>query len=102
MRVQRIGAAILAASVLGGCAYPVSTVEQGGASSGIYFKGAPVGAEALIDGASSGEASTYDGRKAILTVPYGTHRVVVKAGTAILIDQVVYVGQGQRISIKVP
>lgn len=102
MRIQRICGAILAAGILGGCAYPVSTIEQGGASSGIYFKDAPVGAEALIDGASSGDASAYDGRKAILTVPYGTHRVVVKAGAAVLVDQVVYVGQGQRISIKVP
>lgn len=101
MRIREIGAAILAASILGGCAYPVGTVEQGGASSGIYFKGAPADAEAFIDGANSGDASIYDGRKAVLAVPSGTHRVVVKAGAAILVDQVVYVGQGQRVSIKV-
>lgn len=101
MRREVVAATLLAAGFLGGCAYPVSSVEQGGASSAIYFKGAPSGTEAFIDGASSGDASTYDGRKAVLTVPYGTHRVVVKAGGTILVDQTVYVGQGQRVSIKV-
>ena len=91
----------LAATSLGGCAYPVSTVEQGGALSGVYFPGAPIGSVAYVDGASSGDASTFDGRKAVLTLPSGTHRIVVKAGSAILVDQVVYVGEGQRVSIKV-
>lgn len=101
MRRHVIAASVLAAGFLSGCAYPVSSVEQGGAASGIYFKGASSGTEAFIDGASSGDASTYDGRKAILAVPYGTHRIVVKSGGTILVDQVVYVGQGQRVAIKV-
>lgn len=101
MRLPRFGLAILAAGVLGGCAYPVSTVEQGGASSSVYFKGAPPGSQVFIDGVSSGDAAAYDGRKAVLVVPSGAHRVVVKAGGTLLVDQSVYVGEGQRVSIKV-
>lgn len=101
MKIGRALAVALAAGAISGCAYPVSTVEQGGASSAIYFKGAPAGAEAFIDGASSGDASVYDGRKAVLAVTSGTRRVVVKSGPVTIFDKVVYIGQGQRVAIKV-
>lgn len=47
--------ALLAAA----CAYPVSTVGQGGAVSGVYFPGAPQDALVSIDGAAGQDAATF-------------------------------------------
>jgi hypothetical protein len=89
------------AFALSGCAYPVATVEQGAASSGLYFPGAPVGATVSIDGVGAGEAATFDGRKVLLTIATGSHRVRVESAGAVLYDQSVYIGPGARLAIKV-
>lgn len=97
----RIGLAAATAALLAGCAYPVTTTEQGGPAAGLYFPKVPAGAHAVIDGADAGEAAYFDGHK-LLTVSPGPHRVVVQAGPAKLYDQTVYVGDAARVAIKVP
>lgn len=83
------------------CAYPVTTIEQGGVSAGLYFPNSPVGARVLIDGADAGEAASYDGRKAVLRVEPGKHHVVVSAGSSTFYDRNVYVGGDSRLAIEV-
>lgn len=101
MRVRLILAVVAAAGLTSACAYPVSTVEQGGASTGIYFKGAVAADEVVVDGAAAGMAAAYDGKKVILTVQPGTHHVTVRSAAGPVYDKDVYVGAGARLAIKV-
>lgn len=102
MKLMKLAASAALAGLVAACAYPVTTVEQGGSSSGVYFVGAPETAQAIVDGTASGNAAAFDGQKAVLVVPAGTHRIVVRDGGSVLVDQVVYVGEGHRVSIRVP
>lgn len=102
MKTLRLACALALMAALGACAYPVSTTDQGAAASGLYFPGAPAGARVLVDGADAGETSLYDGRKLVLTLPAGQHRIVVQQGSTRLYDKPVYLGTGSRIAIKVP
>jgi hypothetical protein len=95
--------ASFAALALIGCAYPQSTVTQGGGEKGsLYFTRAPLGARVIVDGADAGEASAFDGRVAVLEVTSGPHRVIVRSGAAAVYDKQVYVGSNARVAIEVP
>lgn len=101
MRARLIFAVIALGGAVSACAYPVSTVEQGGASTGLYFKGAAAGDEVLIDGSAAGMATAYDGNKVMLTVQPGPHHVTVRNASGQVYDKDVYVGAGARLPIKV-
>jgi hypothetical protein len=83
-----------------GCAYPVSSVEQGSSASALYFSPAFAAAHVWVDGADMGVASAFDGKKSVLPVTSGRHRVVVKGDGAPLFDQPVYVGPGSQVEVK--
>lgn len=90
--------ALLAAA----CAYPVSTVDQGGGPSGIYFPDAPAGSSVNIDGNPLASASAHARAKTILLLPSGRHRIVMRGpdGT-VLYDQEVYLGDSSQIAVRV-
>lgn len=100
LKAQVLGLALLLG--LSGCAYPIATTDQGAVSAGLYFPGARPGAIVSVDGAPAGVAARFDGRKTLLTVSPGPHRVRIQMGDAILYDQSVFVGAGSRMAIKAP
>jgi len=92
----------LAALLLSGCVYPMSMVEQGTNGGSLYFPGAIAGARVFIDGTDMGDATAYDGRRAVLGVTAGPHRVALRQGGNTLYDRQVYVGADARVAIEVP
>jgi hypothetical protein len=99
-RILKIAAIGFFSTYAAGCAYPVASVDQGAAASGLYFSPAYSGAHVWVDGVEAGATSAYDGKKAILAVRSGRHQVTVKGDGAPLFDHPVYVGPGARIEIK--
>jgi len=93
---------VVAAALIAGCAYPSSTVTQGGNNASLYFPGAAAGVRVILDGRDSGDAGLFDGKKNVLGVNPGTHRVALTRGGATVYDQQVYVGADSRMAIEVP
>ena len=101
MKIARVAVALTSLGLLAACAYPVSTAEQGAASSGLYFPSAPLASRVFVDGVDAGEAATFDGKKTLLVVAPGRHRLVVRQGSTPLYDKQIYIGAGTHIAIKV-
>lgn len=98
---MRILAPIALALALAGCAYPVSTVEQGAAASGLYVRFAPAGATLEVDGAPAGQVVVFDGKKAVYPVAPGKHRVVVRGAGGVVFDKDIYVGAGSKVAVEI-
>jgi len=82
------------------CAYPVSTVEQGGQVSGVYFPDAPKDLMVSVDGGEHIVAIGFDGNKSILKLKPGRHRIVLhRASGEIIYNQEIYIGDGARIAV---
>jgi len=86
---------------LSACAYPSTTVEQGRGDASIYFTGAPEDAVAYVDGVPVGNAADFNGREQVLGVVPGRHRIEVRSGNTILLDQEIYVGAESRTALAI-
>jgi hypothetical protein len=96
-----IGLAVIAGGLLG-CAYPVSTVEQGSTPTVLFVPQAPAGATVEVDGVSFGLASAFGGKKtAVLPIKPGKHRVVVKGASGNLFDKDIYAGAGSKVAVEI-
>lgn len=94
--------AIMLASALCGCAYPVSTVEQGSAPTVLFVPHAPADATVEVDGVSFGLASAFSGKKtAVLAIQPGKHRVVVRGASGALFDKDIYAGAGSKVAVEI-
>jgi len=94
--------ALLFGLFLASCTYPLSTVEQGANSGSLYFPRASAGVRVILDGVDAGDATLFDGRKSVLGVMPGPHRVALRQGIATLYDRQIYVGADARLAIEVP
>ncbi|KRA62101.1 hypothetical protein ASD89_23715 [Caulobacter sp. Root656] len=88
------------ALALCGCAYPVSTVSQGSAPTGLFVPTAPADATLAVDGVVVGQAAVFDGRKTVLPVQPGKHHVVVRGSAGVLFDKDIYVGAGSKVAVE--
>lgn len=98
MRIFSIG--LTAALFVSACAYPTSSVVQGGTSSAIFFEAFPPGATVTVDGQYVGTVSDFDGADQTLEVAAGTHVVRVTDGAVVLHDKKVYVGRDSALKIS--
>jgi sugar/nucleoside kinase (ribokinase family) len=84
------------------CAYPVSTIDQGGGPSGVYFPDAPAGSSVDVDGARLGNPAAHPAAKTPLLLASGRHRIVVRGPDgAVIYDREIYLGDGSQIAVKV-
>lgn len=86
---------------LSACAYPVSKSVQTSEQSAIYFTGNLEGASVSVDGVSAGPVIQYNGVDALLTLPFGTHKVEVTRNGNPVLSREVFVGRGQQLEIKI-
>ena len=87
--------------VAGACAYPVSTVDQGGQVSGVYFPDSPKDLMVSIDGGENIVAIGFDGVKSILKLKPGRHRIVLRRVSGdIVYNEEIYIGDGARIAVR--
>lgn len=93
---------VVAVVFIAGCTYPSAMVEQGGNNASLYFPRAAAGMRVFLDGIDAGEALSFDGKKNVLGVQPGPHRVAVRQGAATVYDRQVYVGADSRVAIEVP
>ena len=84
-----------------GCAYPVSKSVQTSEQSAIYFTGNLEGASVQVDGVPAGPVIQYNGVDALLTLPFGTHKVEVRRNGNPVLSREVFVGRGQQLEIKI-
>lgn len=82
------------------CAYPVSKSVQTSEQSAIYFTGNLEGALVQVDGVAAGPVIQYNGVDAVLTVPFGAHKVEVMRNGYPALSRDVFVGRGQQLEIK--
>lgn len=91
--------AMTAGALLSACAYPITTVSQGGASSSLNFMSLPADATIVVDGATAGKAGDFSGRRVLAVTP-GTHRVRVEASGAVIVDRDYYVGRDSSVKVE--
>ena len=91
------------AFLLPGCHYPeAAKIEQKDIRPTIGVNGAPKGAILYVDGLAMGPARNYDGKKRVLRVETGTHRVEVKAADGqVLYAETLFLGDSTARILKI-
>lgn len=83
---------------LAGCAMPIKQVSTMTSQASLAFPGAPQESVLIIDDLSVSSLHLYDGKKQVLRVEPGTHKVVVKdSNGAVLYSETIFVGDNLKI-----
>jgi hypothetical protein len=96
--MKRLAGLIVLAS-LGACAYPHTQIEQGADNGLLIFSSATADTRIIVDGRVAGSAGSFQSKNALAVRP-GTHRVVLKRGTTILLDKKYYVDAGAKVVVQ--
>jgi hypothetical protein len=85
------------------CKYPAPPqIEQADSRPAIGVTGAPEGATLFVDGLEMGLASKFDGKKHVLLVESGTHKIEVKsAAGGLLHSETVFLSSSTTMLIRV-
>lgn len=101
---NRLGAKLcgsMLALMISACAYPASSVTQGGKVTALYFDHAPVGAQVFVDGVDAGSAELFDGLEATLAVTPGRHVVELRIGGSEVFRKDLFLGDGAVLKVDV-
>ena len=92
---------LMLALMISACAYPSSSVTQGGKVTALYFDHAPVGAQVFVDGADAGLAEQFNGLEATLAVTPGRHIVELRMDGAEIFRTDLFLGDGAVLRVDV-
>jgi hypothetical protein len=99
MRAMRLVPLLL---LVASCARPTVGVSTVDTRPHLQFTNARPSAILILDGATVGPASVYDGEHKTLIVERGTHQVEVRDGARILFSAPVYLGGEEAKTINLP
>ncbi len=86
--------------VIAACVYPTQRLVVPDDRPSLSVKNAPADAVLFVDNMDMGSAAQYDGKKKVLPVERGKHRVVVKCGNTTVYSQEMYAGGGETRTIQ--
>lgn len=92
---------MLLAMLASGCVYPTSNIQTTDTRPAIAIAGAPEGAQLVVDGLDMGMASLYDGKKHVLLLEKGMHKICVQMGSMVIHSSEVFLDDGIRKTISV-
>ena len=90
--MKLIASGILVLALLGGCAYPTSTVRAIDERPAIAIAGASSGTILVVDGIQMGQAREFDGDPKVLTLEPGTHNVELLRNGTVVYSEKVFLG----------
>jgi len=90
--MRRLALGILTLALLGGCAYPTSSVKAVDERPAIAIAGASKGTVLVVDGIEMGDASQFDGHPKVLNLEPGTHRVELRSNGAVVYSEKIFLG----------
>lgn len=86
---------------LSACAYPGSSVSQGGNDTALYFSSVPENAHVFVDGVDAGPAEGLDGAMAALRVTPGRHLVELRIGNTSVFKTELFLDDGVTMKVNV-
>ena len=84
-----------------GCAYPTSSVRVLDDRPSLVLQNAPKGAVLLVDGLEMGKASLYNGRKKVLLLEPGAHKVELMRQGVLIHSEKIFLGDGETKTLNV-
>ena len=83
------------------CVYPTSSVGVVDDRPSVVIQNAPEDAVLLVDGLDMGRASLYEGKKKVLLLEPGTHKVEVMHNGEMIHSEIIFLGDGETKALKV-